>query len=123
MLDLVSCTIMSSKSTEFDLEACTREINQQALDFISNQLKRPEQLDTVEHMKRNALTKKSFVEAKLKTAVQKQLDYVKNGIDSLNNALTEIRDVRENMNIIEMELDKMGAIKRDIAPLRDSNDT
>ncbi|KAI6654668.1 Exocyst complex component 3 isoform X2 [Oopsacas minuta] len=109
--------------TEYDPKQSEEEAHQNAIQFVCSNLKKHEQLDSVDQMKRNALYKKSFIEARLKSSVQNQLDNVKNGLDSLKNALTEIKDVKENMNSIDLQLDFIDDIKHTVGPLREINDS
>ena len=111
-----------SFTTQYDPKQSEEEAQKNALQYVCRSLKKREQLDTVDQMKRNAMHKKAFIEARLKTSVQNQLDNVKNGLDSLNNALTEIRDVKENMTSIDQQLDHIDGIKHSLGPLREIND-
>lgn len=108
---------------EYNPKLSEEEAHQSAVEFVCQSLKKHEHLDGVDQMKRNAINKKAFIEARLKSSVQNQLDNVKNGLDSLKNALVEIKDVKENMSSIDLQLDQIDDIKHVVGPLRELNDS
>ena len=108
---------------EYDPKQSEEEARQNAIQFVCRSLRKREQLDSVDQMKRNAVHKKAFIEARLKSSVQSQLDNVKNGLDSLKSALIEIKDVKENMSSIDSQLDHIDDIKHALRPLREINDS
>lgn len=64
-----------------------------ALRDVKNMLQRPGQLEKVDQYKHRVGRKKASVEAMLKTAMQSQLDGVKEGLKHLESSVRDIRDV------------------------------
>ena len=83
------------------------EAQRKAAQHVANMLHTPDKLEKVHQMKWNASRKKASVEAMLKTAMQSQLDGVQTGLGQLETALTEIREVSENMEDIETGLKEL----------------
>lgn len=64
-----------------------------ALRDVKNMLQRPGQLEKVEQYKHRISRKKASVEAQLKTAMQSQLDGVKEGLKHLQNSVETIKEI------------------------------
>lgn len=64
-----------------------------ALRDVKNMLQRPGQLEKVDQYKHRVSRKKASVEAQLKSAMQSQLDGVKEGLKHLERSVHEIRDI------------------------------
>lgn len=62
---------------------------------IINMFQRPGQLEKIDQYKRTLLQKKASVEALLKSAMQKQLDGVKAGLNQLNQSLTDVKSTEQ----------------------------
>lgn len=68
-----------------------------ATKYFTNMLKKPGQLEKVEQLKNRISKKKTSTEAKLKTAMQNQLDGVTFGIEQLKEALDDISKVKTTL--------------------------
>lgn len=86
---------------ENDLQMDTAEAEKRAAKKIAQLLQRPDQLDKVKQYKKGIARKRMGVESRLKTAVQSQLDGVRFGIDQLNSAIENVREVRKTMTTVE----------------------
>lgn len=64
-----------------------------ALRDVKNMLQRPGQLEKVDQYKHRIGRKKASVEAMLKTAMQSQLDGVKEGLKQLEHCVQAIKEV------------------------------
>uniref|UniRef100_A0A1B6CUA5 Uncharacterized protein n=1 Tax=Clastoptera arizonana TaxID=38151 RepID=A0A1B6CUA5_9HEMI len=77
------------------------EAKTRAIKHVINMLQRPSQLEKIEQYKRRVSRKKISVEAMLKTAMQSQLDGVCVGLNQLQAALQDIKEIRENLKGIQ----------------------
>lgn len=71
------------------------EAKASATNHIINMLQRPGQLEKIERYKRTLARKKASVEALLKSAMQNQMDGVKQGLHQLKICMPEIKEIEQ----------------------------
>jgi len=97
------------------------ETRAKAAKHVANMLQRPDQLEKVQQLISRVNRKKASVEAMLKTAMQSQLDGVRTGLNQLEKALVDMKDIKENMGDMERALEAVPDLYQVLGEVREEN--
>uniref|UniRef100_T1JCR4 Exocyst complex component 3 n=1 Tax=Strigamia maritima TaxID=126957 RepID=T1JCR4_STRMM len=104
-----------------DVEELELQAKAKAAKHVANLLQRSHQLERVEQYKRSSLREKASVEALLKTTVQSQLDGVKNGLNLLQTALIDVKDIKMNLTEIDEGLKTVSKLREQLEDVREEH--
>jgi len=97
------------------------ETMEKAAKHVANMLQRPDQLDKVEQLVSRVKRKKASVEAMLKTAMQSQLDGVRTGLNHLETALSDMKEINGCITEMETNLEAIPDMYQRLAEVREEN--
>lgn len=92
-----------------------------AVKYVANLLMRPDQLEKVEQYRRRTSRKKASVEARLKAAVQSQLDGVRAGLTQLKESLEEVKNVEKRMAEVDEMYAMCGTLSDKMRDIKDAS--
>lgn len=102
-----------------DIQKWKAEAHENAAKTMANMLQHPDSLDKVEQWRRRYMRNKASAEARLKTAVQSQLDGVKTGLYQLHSGLHEIKEIKQSMSEVDSMCKNVKSLAEELHVVRE----
>ncbi|XP_029211438.2 exocyst complex component 3-like isoform X2 [Acropora millepora] len=102
-----------------DIQKWKAEAHENAAKTVANMLQHPDSLDKVEQWRRRYMRNKASAEARLKTAVQSQLDGVRTGLYQLHSGLHEIKEIKQSMNEVDSMCKNVKSLAEELQAVRE----
>jgi len=112
---------MMSASNPDDIAHLEVDARASALKQVCNMLQRPDQLEKIDQYKRRLNRKKASVDAMLKTALQSQLDGVKDGLANMRLAVNELDQVKDGLDDVKNSYKSVESLYTVLKDLREEN--
>lgn len=109
------------ETDEIDLADLEVQAKANALKQACTMLQRPDQLDNIEQYKKRILRKKAMTDAQLKTALQSQVEGVRDALTSLKNSVTDLNQVKTGLENVTKSHDSLDSLAPVLEKLKDES--
>lgn len=109
------------EKSNWNMEELEAEAKAKGSKYVMGILQRPGQLERVDQYKQRVGRKKASVEALLKTALQSQLDDVCQGLELLQSAQNDIKEIKSNMAWVKGSITNIPELVKRLQTVKEEN--
>ena len=103
------------------MEALEAEAKEKGTKYVMGILQRPGQLEKLDQYKLRVIRKKASVETQLKTAMQSQLDGVREGLKLLEVAQNDVKEIKSNMIWVKKSIQNIPDLLKKLQAVKEEN--